>query len=613
MQFGRWMRRHGTLVRACAALLLLLAAFFVGDAMGKMALCAAATLLAGADVLWQALRNILHGDVFDENFLMCIAAIGAFCIGEYHEAAAVMIFYQIGEYFQSRAVRASRADIRALMDIRPEIAHLVEGTDVRDVAPETLCIGQTIRIQPGERVPVDVCILSGESWIDTTALSGESIPRQVMQDDCVFGGSVNVSGLLTARVQRVYTDSAVSRMLALVEDAADKKAKTENFITVFARYYTPAVVLVAALLALVPPVFVGHFSDWLYRALVFLVVSCPCALVISVPLGFFGGIGGAARRGILVKGGNFLEALARVDTVLFDKTGTLTRGSFDVRRIIAQDMDERTLLELAAHAESASPHPLAKAITARYDGVLDAARVSQAQELSGCGARATVDGKTVCVGRRQWIAQLCGIEPPQSDYAAAYVCVDGRYCGFIEVADTVKEDAKDAVRALRRAGVRRIVMLTGDKQHIADAVGAQLGLDRVYAGLLPDQKVERAQVLMQDGGVTAFVGDGMNDAPLLARVDVGIAMGALGSDAAIEAADVVIMNDAPSKIAEAIAIAKKTTRIVRQNVILSLAIKFAVLVFAALGIVGMWTAVFADVGVAMLAILNSMRTLRLRD
>jgi Cd2+/Zn2+-exporting ATPase len=612
MKIKKLMRRHGTLVRACSALLLLVAAFLIGNTTGKIVLCAAATLLAGADVLWQAMRNILHGDVFDENFLMCIAAIGAFCIGEYHEAAAVMIFYQVGEYFQSRAVRASRADIRALMDIRPEIAHLLDGTDVRDVEPETLRVGQTIRILPGERVPVDVCILSGESWIDTTALSGESIPRQVMQNDSVFGGSVNVSGLLTARVQRVYTESAVSRMLALVEDAADKKAKTENFITTFARYYTPAVVLVAALLALVPPVFAGHFSDWLYRALVFLVVSCPCALVISVPLGFFGGIGGAARRGILVKGGNFLEALARVDTVLFDKTGTLTRGSFDVRRIVADNLDEQTLLALAAHAEYASPHPLAKAIVARYNGAINAARVSNVQELSGRGAQAVVDGKTVCVGRRQWIAQLCGAQPPQSDYAAAYVCVDGTYCGYIEVADTIKDDAKDAVRALRRAGVRRIVMLTGDKQHIADAVGTQLGLDQVYAGLLPDQKVERAQALMQDGGVTAFVGDGMNDAPLLARVDVGIAMGALGSDAAIEAADVVIMNDAPSKIAEAIAIAKKTTRIVRQNVILSLAIKFAVLLLAAFGIVGMWTAVFADVGVAMLAILNSMRTLRVR-
>ena len=612
-KFMRKLRKHEKIVRAAVALVVLGVARFVFEDAGIVypILCGVSALLAGGDVLSEAVVNIFHGEVFDENFLMCIAAVGAFFIGEYPEAAAVMIFYQVGEYFQQRAVGKSRASISALMDIRPDIAHLVgdDGT-VRDADPSDVAVGQMIEIRPGERVPVDAKIVEGQSWLDTSALSGESVPREVRAGDEIFGGSVNTSGLLTARVERVFAESAVSRMLELVENASDKKAKAENFITSFARWYTPTVVGLAAALAILPPIFAGHFSDWLYRALVFLVVSCPCALVISVPLGFFGGIGGAAGQGVMVKGGNYMETLAGVDTVLMDKTGTLTRGSFDVQRVEPKGMTEDELVDLVAHAEMVSPHPMAKAVLTYYGKQTDASRIGAAEEIAGCGARALVDGHVICAGRRTWIAEITGEEIAPADYAAIYVAVDGKYAGFIEVADAVKPDAKQAVADLKKAGVKRVVMLTGDNEAIARRVAAELGIDEVHAELLPDGKVDCAEKIMQESGTTAFVGDGINDAPLLARADVGIAMGALGSDAAIEAADVVIMNDEPSRIALAMAIARKTMAIVRGNVVLSLAVKFAVLVLAALGVVGMWTAVFADVGVAMLAILNSMRTLR---
>ena len=604
-----------TRIIICAVMLVALQ-FLPITGIPRFALYLAAYLVIGYDILKKAGKGIGNGRVFDENFLMAIATIGAFALaiyeksGDYNEAIAVMLFYQVGELFQSYAVGKSRKNISALMDIRPDYANIEVDGKLEKVDPDEVSVGSIIVVQPGEKVPLDGVIVEGTSSLNTSALTGESLPRDVKAGDEIFGGSVNTSGLLTARVERVFAESAVSRMLELVENASDKKAKAENFITSFARWYTPTVVGLAAALAILPPIFAGHFSDWLYRALVFLVVSCPCALVISVPLGFFGGIGGAAGQGVMVKGGNYMETLAGVDTVLMDKTGTLTRGSFDVQRVEPKGMTEDELVDLVAHAEMVSPHPMAKAVLTHYGKQPDASRIGAAEEIAGCGARALVDGHVICAGRRTWIAEITGEEIAPADYAAIYVAVDGKYAGFIEVADAVKPDAKQAVADLKKAGVKRVVMLTGDNEAIAKRVAAELGIDEVHAELLPDGKVDCAEKIMQEGGTTAFVGDGINDAPLLARADVGIAMGALGSDAAIEAADVVIMNDEPSRIALAMAIARKTMAIVRGNVVLSLAVKFAVLVLAALGVVGMWTAVFADVGVAMLAILNSMRTLR---
>jgi len=612
MNLRRLFKRHGTVIRAAFGFVLLLTAliFFGDNKIASYILCAAGMLAAGYDVIWEAISNILRGDLFDENFLMCIAAIGAFFIGEAHEAAAVMIFYQVGEYFQNRAVGKSRNSIKALMDIRPEVAHVLRDGEIVDVDPQELSVGEIIHIHPGERVPIDAQVTEGESWLDTSALSGESVPRRVEVGSAIFGGSVNTQGLLTACVTKPFGESAVSRMLEMVETAADKKAKTENFITAFARWYTPLVVGVAAALVLIPPIFVGNFSDWLYRALVFLVVSCPCALVISVPLGFFGGIGGAAKCGILVKGGNFFETLCKVDTVLMDKTGTLTRGSFDVQQVVPEGMSEEELLQLTAHTEMVSPHPMAKAIREAYGKDIDESIVTDVQEQAGHGAQAYVNGKLVQAGKRSWIEEICGKTLPVLFDSAVYVAVDGVYCGYIVVSDRIKDDAKAAIESLKASGVKQTVMLTGDTDAIAQRVAKALCIDQVFSELLPDQKVLQAERIMADGHITAFVGDGVNDAPLLARADVGIAMGALGSDAAIEAADIVIMDDKPSKIAQAIALAKKTMSIVKMNVVFSLAVKFAVLILAAFGVVGMWTAVFADVGVAMIAILNSMRTLQ---
>ena len=570
----------------------------------------------GWDVLWRAVRNIAHGQVFDENFLMALATVGALAIGEYPEAVFVMLFYQVGELFQSYAVDQSRKSITALMDIRPDYANM-EGPDgqLEQVDPEDVAVGDTIVIKAGERIPLDGVVLEGSSTVDTAALTGESLPRQVESGDDVISGCVNLSGLLKVRVTKAFEESTVAKILDLVENSASKKAKAENFITKFARYYTPIVVLAAVALAILPPLFTSiQWVDSIQRALNFLVVSCPCALVISVPLSFFGGIGGASRDGILVKGGNYLEVLARAEIVVFDKTGTLTQGVFNVTAIHPDDCSEGQLLELAALAESWSDHPISRSLKEAYGKELDSARVSEAEELSGRGVRAVVDGHTVCAGNDKLMEDI-GVSwhPCHRVGTTVHVASDGVYLGHIVISDEVKPDAKEAVAALKAAGVRKTVMLTGDAQAVGEDVAKQLGLDEVHTQLLPADKVERVEKLLKEvspKGALAFVGDGINDAPVLSRADIGIAMGGLGSDAAIEAADIVLMDDKPSKIAHAIRIARRTLSIVRQNIVFALAVKLLVLVLSAVGLVSMWAAVFADVGVSVIAILNAMRALK---
>lgn len=583
----------------------------------RMLLYLAALLAAGAEVLLRAGRNILHGQIFDENFLMSIAAVCAFIIGEYPEGAAVMIFYQTGEYFQSRAVRRSRRSITELMDIRPDYANLSRGGQLEKVDPNEVHTGELIVIKPGERVPLDAEIVEGSSAVDTSALTGESLPREVAAGDLLLSGSVNLHGLLTARVVKEFGESTASRILELVENAAAKKSRSENFISKFARYYTPAVVIIAVLLAVIPPLAVPGeaFDDWLYRAMVFLVTSCPCALVISVPLGFFGGIGAASRQGVLVKGSNYLEALAAAETIVFDKTGTLTRGVFRVREIVPQQLDQRELLRLAAYAESASNHPISLSLREAWGDEIDRGRIGSVDELAGLGVAAMIDGRRVLAGNAKLLQrEQISLPPlPAQLGTVVHVAVDGRYAGYILIADQLKPDAAAAIAQLKKAGIKQTVMLTGDDQDIAAEVAQAVGIDQYYAQLLPQDKVARVEELLQrrsDRGKLAFVGDGINDAPVLARADIGIAMGALGSDAAIEAADVVLMTDEPSKIPEAIGIARHTLAIVRQNIVFALAVKLVILVLGALGIASMWAAVFADVGVALLAILNAMRILR---
>ena len=570
----------------------------------------------GWDVLWRAVRNIAHGQVFDENFLMALATVGALATGEYPEAVFVMLFYQVGEWFQSYAVDQSRKSITALMDIRPDYAN-VEGPDgqLQQVDPEEVAVGDTIVIKAGERIPLDGVVLEGSSTVDTAALTGESLPRRAESGDDVISGCVNLSGLLKVRVTKAFAESTVSKILDLVENSASKKAKAENFITKFARYYTPAVVLAAAALAVLPPLLTSMaWVDSIQRALNFLVVSCPCALVISVPLSFFGGIGGASRDGILVKGGNYLEVLARTEIVVFDKTGTLTRGVFNVTAIHPDHCDQGQLLELAALAESYSDHPISRSLKEAYGKELDAARVSSVEELAGRGVRASVDGHTICAGNDKLMEDI-GVSwhPCHRVGTTVHVASDGVYLGHIVISDEVKPDAQEAVAALKAAGVRKTVMLTGDAQAVGEDVARRLGLDEVHAQLLPAGKVERVEALLQEvspKGALAFVGDGINDAPVLSRADIGIAMGGLGSDAAIEAADIVLMDDKPSKLAHAIRIARRTLSIVKQNIVFALAVKLLVLVLSALGLANMWAAVFADVGVSVLAILNAMRALR---
>ena len=561
------------------------------------------------DVLWRAVRNIAHGQVFDENFLMSLATVGALATGEYPEAVFVMLFYQVGELFQSYAVDQSRKSITSLMDIRPDYANIEVDGQLRQVDPEDVAVGDTIVIKAGERIPLDGVVLEGTSNVDTAALTGESLPREAQPGDDVISGCVNLSGLLRVRVTKAFEESTVAKILDLVENSSSKKAKAENFITKFARYYTPAVVLAAVALALLPPLFTSiQWVDSIQRALNFLVVSCPCALVISVPLSFFGGIGGASKNGILVKGGNYLEVLAKTELVVFDKTGTLTRGVFNVTAIHPDHCGEAQLLELAALAESYSDHPISRSLKEAYGKELDASRVSNVEELSGRGVRATVDGRQICAGNDKLMEDI-GVSwhPCHRVGTTVHVASDGVYLGHIVISDEVKPDAKEAITALKACGVRRTVMLTGDAKAVGESVAQELGLDEVHTQLLPADKVTRVEALLGEvspKGALAFVGDGINDAPVLSRADIGIAMGGLGSDAAIEAADIVLMDDKPSKLADAIRIARRTLAIVRQNIVFALAVKFLVLALSAAGVANMWEAVFA------IAILNAMRALK---
>lgn len=584
-------------------------------------------LLAGYDVLYKAARNIGHGQVFDENFLMSVATIGAFALvlfpgSDPHmaEGAAVMLFYQVGELFQDYAVGKSRASIAEMMDIAPDFAYVMREGELIKVDPYELSFGDEFVVKPGDRIALDGVIVEGSSQLDTSALTGESVPRVVEVGGEVISGCVNMTGVLTIRATKPFEESTVSRILELVEDASEKKARTENFITRFARYYTPVVTFGALAIAILPPLLFGFaWADWVERGLTFLVVSCPCALVISVPLSFFGGIGGASRLGILVKGGNYLEALAKADTIVFDKTGTLTNGTFNVVAIHPEaesHIDPDVLLSLAAHAEAYSNHPIAVSIKEAYRGEIDPARVQDVNEEGGHGVRAVVDKHVVLIGNDKLMNES-SIAYHNCNLVGTilHVAMDGNYIGHIVIADVVKPEAKEAIRDLHAAGIRKTVMLTGDRAEVAQAVASDLGIDEVHAQLLPQDKVFEVEKLLSQTGEKqklAFVGDGINDAPVLTRADIGIAMGAMGSDAAIEAADVVLMDDNPRNIAKAMHIARKTMRIVWQNIIFALGIKFAVLILAAIGIATMWLAVFADVGVAVLAILNAMRCMNVR-
>ena len=603
------------LCRILAAAVLLIAAVLIpAEDWLKLGLFLVPYLVIGWDVLWRALRNIAHGQVFDENFLMAIATIGAFATGEYPEAVFVMLFYQVGELFQSYAVGKSRKSISALMDIRPDYANIELDGRLEQVDPEEISVGDTIVIKAGERVPLDGVVLEGTSSLDTAALTGESVPREIAPGDDVVSGCVNQSGLLRVRVTRPFVESTVSKILDLVENSASKKAKAENFITKFARYYTPAVVLGAVLLAILPPLLgFGTWGQWFRQALVFLVISCPCALVISVPLSFFGGIGGASKAGILVKGGNYLEVLAQTETVVFDKTGTLTQGVFNVTAIHPDQCSEAQLLELAALAESYSDHPISRSLREAYAREPDTGRVANVEELSGRGVKAVIDGRQVWAGNDKLMDEA-GVpwHPCHRVGTTVHVAREGVYLGHIVISDEVKPDAAQAVAELKARGIRT-VMLTGDTQAVGEAAAKELGLDEVHAQLLPADKVAQVERLLKQSspkGRLAFVGDGINDAPVLSRADLGIAMGGIGSDAAIEAADIVLMDDKPSKIAQAMDIARRTLRIVRQNIAFALAVKALVLILGAFGAANMWEAVFADVGVMVLAILNATRALK---
>lgn len=577
-------------------------------------------LLVGGEVLLKSGRNILRGQVFDENFLMGVATIGAFAIGEFPEGVAVMLFYQIGEFFQDLAVNRSRKSIAALMDIRPDYANLKVGNDVRKVDPDEVAVGDYIIVKPGERVPLDGVVIEGKSMMDTSALTGESVPREVEVDSSVLGGFINKNGLLTIKVTKEFGESTVSKILELVQNASSKKAPTENFITKFARYYTPFVVYASIALAVIPPLVIegATFSEWIYRALIFLVISCPCALVVSIPLGFFGGIGGASRYGVLVKGGNYLEALNNVDTVVFDKTGTLTKGVFKVTEINAENnISKEELLEYAAYAEAYSNHPIATSILKAYGKEINKEEIENYDELSGHGIKVKIKDKEVLAGNIKLMEkEKIKYTPIETIGTVVYIAINGDLAGSIVISDEIKEDSKNAIRELKAIGVKKIVMLTGDNIQVGTKVANELGLDEVYAELLPDQKVEKVELLDKQKstkGKLVFVGDGINDAPVLARADIGVAMGGLGSDAAIEAADVVLMTDEPMKLVSAIKIAKRTRRIVWQNIFFAFGVKGIFLLLGAGGLASMWEAVFADVGVALIAVFNAMRVLNVKD
>lgn len=586
----------------------------------ELALFLMSYILIGGEVVLRALQNILRGQVFDENFLMVIATIGAFGIKQFPEGVAVMLFYQIGEFFQDKAVERSRGSISALMNIRPDYANIKIGENIKKVSPEEVKINDIIVVKPGEKIPLDGVIIDGKSMLDTSALTGESVPREAEVGSEVLGGFLNKNGLITIKVTKEFTESTVSKILDLVQNASSKKASTENFITKFARFYTPVVVITAVMLAIIPPLVIqdAEFSKWLYRALIFLVVSCPCALVVSIPLSFFGGIGAASRNGVLVKGGNYLEALNNVETVIFDKTGTLTKGVFNVTEVCPLNgVTKEELLEYAAYAESYSNHPIATSILSYYNKPINKQEINGYNEIFGHGISIKFKGKQVLAGNNKLMDKAnVKYNKVKAIGTIIYVAVDKQYKGYILISDEVKEDSKKTIQALKNIGVKNTVMLTGDSKEVGETVANTLGVDEVYTELLPNDKVEKLENIYQNkssNGKIVFVGDGINDAPVLARADIGIAMGGLGSDAAIEAADVVIMTDEPSKIVTAIKIAKRTRRIVLENIIFALGVKLVVLILGATGIANMWEAVFADVGVALIAVLNAMRVLKYKD
>ncbi len=619
-------------VRIVAAFIMLIA-IMVGEHTGLSEriqphvllalICLVPYLVIGYDILFKAARNIRNGQIFDENFLMMVATFGAFGVGEYSEAVAVMLFYQVGELFQGYAVGKSRQSISDMMDICPEYANIEEDGVLTQVDPDDVEIGTIIVIKPGERVPLDGVVVEGDSMVDTAALTGESVPRRATVGDDIISGCVNGSGTLKVRTTKEFDDSTVARILELVENASSKKAQVENFITRFAKYYTPVVTVGAVVLAIIPPIVLSVtgagslgtlFGTWIYRACTFLVISCPCALVISVPLGFFGGIGAASKKGVLVKGSNYLEAVAELDTIVFDKTGTLTKGEFKVNEVTPVQMESQELLELAALAEGYSTHPIAASIREAYGKPLAMERVERTEEISGHGIHTFIDGREVYVGNAKLMNSLnLAFTESKSAGTVVYVACEGSFAGMVVISDTVKEGAREALAAMKHVGVKKTVMLTGDRKEAAEAVAAELGIDEVHYELLPADKVSQVENLLAalpEKGKLAFVGDGINDAPVLTRADVGIAMGSMGSDAAIEAADVVLMDDDVRKIASIVSIARKTLRIVKQNIVFALAVKALVLILGATGYANMWAAVFADVGVSVLAILNSMRTLR---
>ena len=612
------MKEKGT--KIIIALILFLIALIIkfGNVWINNIIYIVAYIIVGFEIVKKALRNIVRGKVFDENFLMTVATIGAFAIGEFPEAASVMLFYQVGELFQSYAVDKSRKSIANLMDIRPDYANIEKDGKLEKVDPDEVKIGDIIVVKPGEKIPLDGTVVEGKTNLDTKALTGEPMPREANIGDDVISGCINLNGLIKVKVTKEFGESTVSKILDLVENASSKKSKSENFITKFAAYYTPIVVIIAVILAIVPPLVIpgAEFSDWIYRALSFLVVSCPCALVISIPLSFFGGIGGASKMGILIKGSNYLEALANTEIVVFDKTGTLTEGDAKVQKIEAEGISKEELLEITALAENFSNHPIALSIKSEYNKPIDEKRIVKTQELTGRGINATIDEKEVLVGNEKLMKE------EKIDYkectdagTALYVAIDKKYVGYILIADSIKKDSKKAIQNLKKNAIKQTVMLTGDRKQVGEVVAKELGIDKVYTELLPDGKVEKVEELLKEKspkGKLAFVGDGINDAPVLAISDIGIAMGALGSDAAIEAADIVLMTDEPSKIVDAIHLSKKTMRIVKENITFAILVKVIVLILSAFGLSTMWEAVFADVGVSIIAIINALRVLRVK-
>ena len=575
-------------------------------------------VIVGFAILKKAIKNIFRGKVFDENFLMSVATLGAFAIGEYPEAVAVMLFYQVGELFQDYAVDKSRKSIASLMDIRPDYANIYTDGDIKKVDPKEVKIGDIIVIKPGEKIPLDGRIIEGNTTIDTKALTGESIPREVTKGDDILSGSINLNGVIKVEVKKEYGESTVSKILDLVENASSKKTKWENFITKFAQYYTPIVVIIAVVLAIVPPLIIqgANFEEWIYRALSFLVVSCPCALVISIPLSFFGGIGGASKMGVLIKGSNYLEALSNLEIAVFDKTGTLTKGVFEVQKVSPTKMTQEELLKIAAYSENFSNHPISSSIKRAYNKEIDEKQIMNYQELSGFGVEASIEGKRVLVGNEKLMQKenikftIC-----QEIGTILYIAVEGEYAGYILIADEIKTDSKKAIEELKKNNVKNIVLLTGDRKKVGESVAKQIGINTVFTELLPDGKVKKVEELLKnksENGKLAFIGDGINDAPVLSLADIGIAMGGLGADSSIEAADIVIMTDEPSKVVKAIKLSRRTMRIVRENIIFAISIKILVLILAAIGIATMWGAVFADVGVSIIAIINALRALNIK-